>query len=308
MPIDQIVTTKGALFTPGHAYPSKERLNAKSIPVFEGSGTAIMALSSSLLVDGNIAFCSSTSSGLTADNYYSWNGSSWILVMGSVYTSLMRTGAEEVLYIGKTSPSKDDGGITTTGGGSTGTVNNNIAHGGFTVSQGEDAIGAYVQFFYEGMNISFANGFTFLLQFYTREHSQALHRIGVAMEIATTAGSNTNRKVGLEVNNSSTSSVNLSAVTADGTTRSTSLTGISGGSTVKRIRMEHRPASNLVQVYVNNALDSTKTTNIPTSSTNTGDRILSFSTGQLVADYTNDSTRSISVHGLELAGKKGDTF
>jgi len=273
-----------------------DRLNAKTL--HELTGAQIAALGSGDVNKGTLVYCNTSGSGYTAGLYYGRNSANnGCFIAAGSFREHLADGITTFLWLNYEIYNANMI-IAETGSG--GVIVSNTSTGGAEAQTGT-TINGYGNGAKEGMNFSFANDAKILMKADTTPSSptQWRARAGVAMERADSADT-TSRKLGIQ-NDTTGTGANWSVASADGTTRSTTLSGRAPGS-VDSYKLEFLTGASLKFSY-NGTLDTTKTTNIPSSSTNGAERVFSFG-----AQTKDTSGKTFLMVAFEVIGRKGDTF
>ncbi len=261
---------------------------------FIGSGGEIAALVSP--PTGKIAICNLTGSGFVKGVVYQWNGSSWDAIAGDI-AEMLRSNIRKTLWINEPFPRHELWTKVTVGA----TVSNNDTDGGFQIVTNSTTDNRSTVSKRSSARISFAVAFTILGKIDISASTRLLFRYGANMPPANEFSS-TRRRIGLQIDNNTDSSVNMFASSSDGTTVSNSDTG-QVGTGEHRWRIEFLPGVSM-KVYRDGTLVATKTTNIPSSGeSDTGDNTFSC-----IGQTRNISSKTIKFEYIQCASEESQTF
>lgn len=261
---------------------------------FIGTGGEIAAYPSP--PTGKIAICISTGSGFVKGAIYQYDGASWIAIAGDI-GEIMRTNIRKTLWINEPFPRHELWTKSTVGA----TVSNNDTDGGLQIVTGSTLDNRSTLSKKASARMAFSKAIEILGKIDISASTRLLFRYGVGFPPANDFAS-TRRRVGLEIDNNTDSSVNMFVSTSDGTTVSNQDTG-QVGTSVHTWRIEFTPGIN-VKVYRDGTLVATKTTNIPSSSaTGSGDETFVF-----IGQTRNTSSKTLKLEYCQCAGEESQTF
>lgn len=288
----------GDLFdnTSANNTPTIDKLNAKCL--VEGTGAYLATISSGSVSKGTIAFCSTTGSGFTAGVYYGRNSTNtaWVAIAGGL-RNLLLVGITDAYFLSYPCTNKDEFIAATSGG----TVSTDTGTGGPKLNTGSTT-SQWANIALEGMQTSFDTESKLLIKVDCSSGDNIRARHGIAMDSIEASGSTTQRHYGIEVD-ATTTALNWSIISCDGTTRSATTTGKAASTGGARRHLLHFTPGTDIKFYDNGTLDTTKTTNIPSSGNNGGARV--FSAGVLTKEGLDKQLR---IFGMEYIGKKAEAF
>lgn len=151
-----------------------------------------------------------------------------------------------------------------------------------------------------GIALDFGSAMKFIAKITEGGASTSLQgRIGVNIEAAGAAVSNTTKSLGFEFCDST--GLNYQLVSCDGTTRTVASTGQAFAGT-NNIRFVYTPTTSVVGT-VNQTTATTKTSNLPNSGATANDKISRFG-----IQTTNTIAKNLNIHGFQLVGMDNDTW
>lgn len=257
--------------------------------------------------------CTATGSGFTVDTEYLRNSANtaWIGGSGGVHLHDASTDAaggllSDILYANTAKvlwehiPTPTAGQFKVEASSGTASDATNIAH--LTLNSGA-ANGNWVHVSRVGVGVSFASPQRFLARLFVSHNVNVTARVGVCAERVEATGDSI-RKYGLEVCDSAGTPRNWDVFTADGTTRTATVsTEDVAQVSARAYRLDFAVATN-VKFFVNGSgtANVTKSTNVPASGTVVGSR-------NIGAGIRNNTTvaRTMSLSGMAFVGVPATT-
>ena len=258
------------------------KLNAMT--VIGGTGTYLATLTA--VAAGQIIACHTDGSIFKATHLYMWTGSAWVDITNTPHTHIDDNTGGDLVSLWKANSKFMDSGakylnypikadwIQVTDTGAAITDDSTSSEYSIKLDSGStNGSGAHIRL--PALKIDFSKKLFWQTKIKLGSTTSLATKLGPNME-STSAADNNNSKVGIE--SCTTQGTNWLIKAANGTTFSTTDTGIAMTTSQLGVKLEHYPSTPKVDVYLDTASTAaTKTTHVPTTGVSLADNYMKFS-------------------------------